>query len=198
MDRRTALGVITTGLLSGCITSAQDDTDPDPEEETQTDQTDEQDSSDPYAALDVAEEIVSDQWLIEAEMYEYDQTRVYDQDSEELIDVAPEQDRFAEVWLRLTNLDDQQRELWDPELLESLDLLVDQSSYSPIEGLPGGYSFDEQQADRELMDDPATRARVRAESRTLIIRVYDIPTGSVVVDTSVIEGVDAVLSPEIY
>lgn len=77
MDRRTALGVISSGLLSGCITSAQDDEDPDPEED-QTDQTDEQDSSDPYADLDVAEEIVSDQWLIEAEMYEYDQTRVYD------------------------------------------------------------------------------------------------------------------------
>ena len=75
-------------------------------------------------------------------------------------------------------------------------ILVDGDRHRPIEELPDGSGWDEQRGDDGIISQPATTdARTRAGSRSLAIRVYDVPYGETVVDPREIEGVDSVIEP---
>mgnify|MGYP006288012945 FL=1 len=189
MRRRTALGVLggsISAALGGCLATASDD-----DQETE--------ETDPYADLDVVEEIEVDGWQLSAEIYPTESTSVWDSDREELVDVEPTEELFIESWVRITNLTDEDRIAPFAETLNSIEILVDGEPVEPIEELPGGYGWDEQRVDsgQEIAPDPAyADSRVRAGSYDLSILVYDLPDGEVVVDTRSVESVDAVLAPD--
>lgn len=193
MERRQllgALGSIGTIAVAGCSSRAEEASSA-------------ESASDPYADIEVVEEVVVDDWLIESTAIPFEETQVYDQETEELIIVEPERDLFVEIHVRVHNLIDEARYRDIPSEFAGLPVLVNSESYEPIEELPGGYEFEDQESGADLGEQPLTADslgntldKLGADQTLIEIRVYDLPDKLVAVDTREIEGVDAVVAPE--
>lgn len=185
MRRRQALGVIGGSIslgLAGCLASGNADT-------NTSDTTAGSEVTDPYADLDVVEELTANGWYFSIDyISDHTDVSVYDNTTEEVVSVDPEKDRFVGVSLTIEAVVDEPKEI-DIETLNNIPILVDGEPYTPIDELPDGYGFDDQVGDNSLLQ---SEARDGLDPHLLIL-AYDAPNGDTVVDTRVLDGVDAVL-----